>query len=72
MQGETLRSKKTFEQHADQFGVKFKCFLAENIPIGSADLIQDITDNNQTLYLSQIGAYNHNEVAKLVIQAINI
>ena len=35
--GETLKAKTSFEQFADQFGVKLKHFRADNAPFGSKE-----------------------------------
>jgi Reverse transcriptase (RNA-dependent DNA polymerase) len=68
--GETLRSKKQFENYADQFGVKIQRYRADNVPFSSAAFLQNVKDNNQSIDFSGTGAHHQNGVAERSIQTV--
>ena len=68
--GETLRSKRKFEQQAKQFGVKIKSYRADNVPFGLDEFKNDIAENEQTIDYSGVGAHHQNGVAERAIGTI--
>ena len=68
--GETLQSKKAFEQVASQFGITIKGFRADNVPFGSAAFMQNLADNDQTMTFSGTGAHHQNGVAERAIKTV--
>jgi hypothetical protein len=68
--GETLQSKKFFEQFALTSGVKIKSYWADNVPFDNEDFRSNIQRNNQTIDFSGVGAHHQNGVAERAIQTI--
>jgi hypothetical protein len=68
--GETLRAKKAFEQMAAQSGVTVKGYRADNQPFSSEKFKENISDNNQTLTFSGVGAHHQNGVAERAVKTI--
>ena len=62
--GETLQSKKGFEQFASTASVGIKSYRADNVPFGNADLRAHLECNGQTIDFSGVGAHHQNGVAE--------
>ena len=72
MSGKKLWFKRESEERADKFGVNFKSFISDYVTFGTSELIQNIKDNNQTLYFSGTRAYYHNGFSKRAIYTITL
>jgi hypothetical protein len=68
--GETLRSKKAFEQFATSTGVILKEFRADNVPFNSAEFRRNLATNGQIITFSGTGAHHQNGVAERAIQTV--
>jgi hypothetical protein len=68
--GETLRSKKAFEQFAASVGVTLKEFRADNVPFNSAEFRRNLQANGQIITFSGTGAHHQNGVAECAIQTV--
>ena len=68
--GETLKTKKAFEQWLKEFGVEVKRYRADNVPFSAEAFKRDLEVNNQTIDFSGVGAHHQNGVAKQAIGTI--
>jgi hypothetical protein len=68
--GETLQSKKIFEQLAKTSRVQIKSYRANKVPFGNNDFHENVQRNGQTIDFSGVGAHHQNGVAKQAIQTI--
>jgi hypothetical protein len=68
--GETLRSKKAFEQFASTVGVSLKKFHADNVPFNSKEFRRNLELNGQPIAFSGTGAHHQNGVAERAIQTV--
>jgi hypothetical protein len=68
--GETLQSKKFFEQFACTSGICIKSYRADNVPFGNTDFRSNIQHNDQMTDFSGVGAHHQSEVAEQAIQTI--
>ena len=68
--GETIRAKKAFEQFTAEHGIKVKNYLANNVPFGLKEFLQNIEQNGQTIAFSGTGAHHQNGVAERAIQTV--
>ena len=68
--GETLRSKRKFEQIMRDHGVKVKSYRADNVPFGNKLFREDVAANNQTIDFSGVGAHHQNGVAEHAIGTV--
>jgi hypothetical protein len=68
--GETLRSKKAFEQFSGLVGVTLKQFHANNVPFNSKEFWRNLELNGQPIVFSGTGAHHQNGVAERAIQTV--
>ena len=68
--GETLRSKKIFEQFSADHGIKIKKYHADNAPFAAKEFIQNLKDHEQEIDFSGVGAHFQNGVAERAIKTI--
>ena len=68
--GETIQSKRAFEQMAKTFGQTIRSYRADNVPFGSDDFRNEIERCNQTIDFSGVGAHHQNGVAERAIQTV--
>ena len=68
--GETLLGKHAFEQFARGVGVMIRGYHADNQPFGSAEFLEDIDLQEQTITFSGVGAHHQNGVAENAVKTI--
>jgi Reverse transcriptase (RNA-dependent DNA polymerase) len=68
--GDTVRSKRAFEQYCSTFGIKVLGYHADNVPFGSKEFRADLTACDQSLTFSGTGAHHQNGVAERAIRTI--
>jgi hypothetical protein len=68
--GETLQGKHSFENFGDQYGIKFKSYHADNQPFNSAEFLEDLELQNQTITFSGVGAHHANGVAERTLKTV--
>ena len=68
--GETLVTKRLFEQFAANHGVTIKQIRADNHPFGSKEFREDCLMKNQDVDYSGVGAHHQNSVAERALRTV--
>ncbi len=71
-QDSTLEAKKSFERHADTFGVSIKGYHADNGRFSEQKFREEVERCNQQLHLCTVGAHHQNGIVEQAIKDLTL